>query len=69
MAKTLLEKYANRVKMAEAYYSKKNEGAVLDADKKFVLAQVLENTSAFLNESLGSFDNTVATQRSNLGLN
>ena len=50
---TLVEKYTRRIKMAEAYYSKRNNGVTLDADRKFVLAQVLDNTSRFLsmNES------------------
>lgn len=61
----LVEKYAPRIKYAESYYAKKNAGATLDADRKFVLAQVLENQSSFLSES---FDNTVSTQRSDMGL-
>ena len=61
----LVEKYAPRIKYAESYYAKKNAGATLDADRKFVLAQVLDNQSSFLSES---FDNTVSTQRSDMGL-
>ena len=61
----LVEKYAPRIKYAESYYAKKNAGATLDQDRKFVLAQVLENQSSFLSES---FDNTVSTQRSDMGL-
>ena len=48
---TLVEKYAKRVSLAEKYYAKNNNGATLDGDRKLVLAQVLSNTSRFLNES------------------
>lgn len=63
---TLVEKYAKRVNLAEKYYAKNNNGATLDGDRKLVLAQVLSNTSKFLNES---FENSVSTQRSDMGLN
>lgn len=63
--KTLVEKYSNRVSLAEKYYAKMNQGASLSGDRKLVLAQVLNNTSAFLKES---FDNSVSTQRSDMGL-
>ena len=60
-----LKKFSNRIRYAESFYAKKNAGATLDTDRKIVLAQVLNNTSKFLSES---FDNTVQTQRSDIGL-
>lgn len=63
---TLVEKYAKRINLAEKYYAKNNNGAQLDGDRKFVLAQVLSNTSKFLTEA---FENSVSTQRSDMGLN
>lgn len=62
---TLVEKYSNRVALAEKYYAKMNNGAVLDGDRKLVLANVLSNTSKFLTEA---FENSVSTQRSDMGL-
>lgn len=60
-----LKKFSNRIRYAESFYSKKNAGATLDNDRKIVLAQVLNSTNKFLSES---FDNTVQTQRSDIGL-
>lgn len=62
---TLVEKYAKRINLAEKYYAKNNAGATLDGDRKLVLAQVLSNTSKFLTEA---FENSVSTQRSDMGL-
>ena len=62
---TLQEKYAKRISLAEKYYAKHNAGATLDGDRKMVLAQVLSNTSKFLTEA---FENSVSTQRSDMGL-
>ncbi len=62
---TLVEKYAKRINLAEQYFAKNNAGATLSSNKKTQLAQVLENTSAFLTEA---FENSVGTQRSDLGL-
>lgn len=61
---TLLEKYSDRVRLAEKWYAKKNGGAQLNADKKMALVQVLSNESKFLNEA---FENSVSTQRSDIG--
>ena len=61
----LMETFANRIRYAESFYSKTNAGASLSQDRKMVLAQVLNNTSRYMSES---FDNTVSTQRSDMGL-
>lgn len=64
MAKNLLESYAKRISLAESIHKKNHNGAGMSAQKKLMLAAVLENTSKFMNEA---FDNSAATQRSALG--
>lgn len=60
----LVEKYKNRVALAEKVYAEKNNGKKLDSYKKLMVAKVLDNTSKFLNEQ---FTNSVGFQRSELG--
>lgn len=65
---TLMEKYADRVKLAEKLYAKKNGGATLSAEKKMTLTQVLSNQAKFFNSRLTeNFDNSVSLQRSDIG--
>lgn len=63
---TLLEKYAKRIQVSEALYAKEHDGASLPSNKKLAVATLLENTQAFLNEA---FNNSVGTQRADLGIN
>ena len=61
----LCEAYKSRLAIAERFYSQKHAGEKLIESKKLVTAKVLENTNKFLNEA---FENSVGTQRSDLGL-
>ena len=61
----LCEAYKSRLAIAERFYSQKHAGEKLSESKKLVTAKVLENTNKFLNEA---FENSVGTQRSDLGL-
>ena len=61
----LLESYKGRLAVAEGYYSKAHNGEKLSQHKKLVTAKLLENVNRFLNEA---FDNSVGTQRSDMGL-
>lgn len=54
MAKNLLESYKQKIAVADGYYAKLHEGEHMDNTKKLVLASCLNNTSKFLNESLGN---------------
>ena len=60
----LLEAYKNRLSIAEGIYSREHGGRKMESYKKLNVARMLENTSKFLNEA---FDNSVGTQRSDLG--
>lgn len=60
----LTEAYAKRIKLAESIYSRANEGAKMDNNRKMVLAQCLKNVESFLNES---FTSAVGTQRADMG--
>ena len=60
----LLESYKNRLAISESIHQKSHNGAKMSAQKKLMIASVLNNTSKFMNEA---FDNTAATQRSALG--
>jgi hypothetical protein len=60
----LLEKYKNRMSVAESVYRKAN-GTGMDMNRKLVIAKALENTEKFLNEA---FDNSTGTQRSDMGM-
>ena len=62
---TLLETYKNRINVAEQVYAKSNNGAKMDNNRKVMIATVLNNTNKFLSEA---FENSVGTQRSDLGL-
>lgn len=61
----LLESYKGRLAVSEGYYAKAHNGAKLSNNKKLVVAKLLENTNKFLNEA---FENSVGTQRSDMGL-
>ena len=65
---TLLERYAKRVNLAEKLYAKRNGGAQLSAEKKMVLANVLNNQAQFFNSKLTeAFDNSVSLQKNDVG--
>ena len=61
----LLESYKGRLAVSESYYAKSHNGEKLSNNKKLVVAKLLENTNKFLNEA---FENSVGTQRSDMGL-
>lgn len=61
----LLESYKGRLAVSESYYAKSHAGEKLSNNKKLVVAKLLENCNKFLNEA---FDNSVGTQRSDMGL-
>lgn len=61
---SLLEEYKNRLTIAEQYYSKLHDGEKMSNQKKIATACCLKNISNFINES---FENSVGTQRSDLG--
>ena len=61
----LLESYKGRLAVSESYYAKSHNDEKLSQNKKLVVAKLLENTNKFLNEA---FDNSVGTQRSDMGL-
>ena len=65
MAKSLFEAYKNRLNVANAVYSKAHNGESMSNNRKLVTAKVLENTNRLMNES---FENSVGTQRSDLGM-
>lgn len=56
----LLESYKNRLAISESVYQKSHNGAKMSAQKKLMIASVLNNTSKFMNEAFTSGD---ATQR------
>lgn len=60
----LLESYKNRLAISESVHQKSHNGAKMSAQKKLMIAAVLNNTSKFMNEA---FDSSAATQRSALG--
>lgn len=60
----LLESYKGRLALSEKYFAQKNNGAKLDNSKKMITAMCLDNVAKFMNES---FNNSVGTQRSDLG--
>lgn len=65
MAKSLFEAYKNRLAVANTVYSKAHNGESMSANRKLVTAKVLENTNRLMNES---FENSVGTQRNDLGM-
>lgn len=64
MAKSLLEAYANRIKIAESVYSQTHQGQKMSNIKKITVATCLNNVSKFMNEA---FDSSAATQRADMG--
>ena len=60
----LLEAYKNRLAISESIHQKAHNGAKMSAQKKLMIASVLNNTSRFLNEA---FDNSAAVQKSAIG--
>ena len=56
----LLESYKNRLAISESIHQKSHNGAKMSAQKKLMIAAVLNNTSKFMNEAFTSGD---ATQR------
>lgn len=62
---TLLEQYKGRLAIAEKQYSQSHAGEKLTEAKKLATAVCLDNVSRFLNEA---FENSVGTQRADLGL-
>ena len=61
----LVEAYKKRLAISESVYSKAHDGAKMDNNRKIATAKCLQNVEKFLNEA---FDNSVGTQRSDLGL-
>ena len=62
---TLLEAYKSRLAVANKFHAKSHNGQGLSESKKLAIAKVLHNTNRFLNEA---FENSVGTNRSDLGL-
>ena len=61
----LLESYKGRLAVSESYYAKSHAGEKLSNTKKLVVAKLLENVNKYMNEA---FENSVGTQRSDMGL-
>lgn len=61
---TLLEKYSNRLKVAESLYSKTHSGAPMDTNQKLCVATCLDNVSRYLTEA---FNSSEGTQRTDMG--
>ena len=61
----LVEAYKKRLAISESVYGKAHNGAKMSNNRKLVTAKCLNNVEKFLNEA---FDNSVGTQRSDLGL-
>lgn len=60
----LLEKYVNRIKVAESLYAKTHDGATMDTNRKLCVATCLDNVSRYLTEA---FNSSEGTQRSDMG--
>jgi len=65
MKNKLVETYQKRVDLAEEVYKSTHEGAGMSDAKKLLVATMLNNTNRFLTES---FNNSVGTQRADLGM-
>ena len=65
MAQNLLETYKRRLAVSEAVYKKSHSNAAMSVVQKANLAQVMRNTSLWLNENFGA--NSVGTQRADMG--
>lgn len=61
----LVEAYKKRLAISESVYGKAHNGEKMSNNRKIVTAKCLSNVEKFLNEA---FDNSVGTQRSDLGL-
>ena len=66
MGKTLFEAYAGRLGVSEQKYSMAHGGAMMDSHKKLLVASCLRNIDRYMNEA---FNNSVGTQRADLGIN
>ena len=65
MAKNaLLETYAGRLAVSDKVHAKSHLGEGMSDFKKLAVAKCLDNISKFMNEA---FDNSVGTQRADLG--
>ena len=60
----LLEAYKNRLAISESIHQRTHNGAKMSANKKLMIASVLNNTSRFLNEA---FSESAAVQKSAIG--
>lgn len=60
----LLEAYKQRLNISESVYSRAHNGEKMDNHRKLVIATVLKNTNAYLNEA---FDSASGTQRTDMG--
>lgn len=60
----LLEQYKNRLAVSESVHAKAHLGESMSNFKKIAVAKCLDNVSKFMNEA---FENSVGTQRSDLG--
>jgi hypothetical protein len=60
----LIEAYSKRLSVSESVYKREHGDAALSDSKKMVIARVLANTSAYLNEA---FSKSVGTQRADMG--
>jgi hypothetical protein len=60
----LLETYKNRLAVSDKVHAKAHLGESMSNFKKIAVAKCLDNVSKFMNEA---FDNSVGTQRSDLG--
>lgn len=63
MANALLEKYAKRLAISEGVHNK-SFGEAMSSAKKIAVANCLHNITKYMNEA---FDNSVGTQRADLG--
>ena len=61
----LFEAYRGRLSVAEKNYALRHNGEKMDTNKKLVVASCLRNVDKFMNEA---FNNSVGTQRADLGL-
>lgn len=62
----LLEVYKDRLAVADKLYAQNHSGERMSKFKKLATAKCLENVNKFINEA---FENSVGTQRSDLGIN
>lgn len=65
MANKLFEAYKNRLALSESFFAKTHAGERMDNSRKMATAICLNNINNFMNEQ---FDNSVGTQRADLGL-